>query len=269
MSWLRVFFSRLLASLAGRRRDHELNDEIQDHLDQLAENHLRACMSLHDARLAARRDFGGLDQVKEVYRDQRGLPLVEAAIQDLRYAFRQLRGNPAFTAVAISTLALGIGAVTAIFSIVDAVMLRPLTYWEADRLLAVHEVIPKFGRIPINGHHFRVWRQETRSFESLAIVGGISVNVIGSGEPERLPAGRVSASLFPMIGIRAQLGRTFTDEEDQPGRDDVVILNDELWRRRFGADPGVIGQTIVLDERPYEIVDVLPADFHFETLRPL
>jgi putative ABC transport system permease protein len=192
---------------------------------------------------------------------------------DLRFAFRMLRKNLGFSAIAIATLALGIGANTAVFSVVDSVILRPLAYREADRLFVIHEVVPKFSYlaplIPINAMHFREWRKSTQSFDQLALIGGVTFNLTGSGEPERIPAARVTPNLFPMLGVQAQLGRTFLEAEDQPGRDRVVLLNDELWRRRFAADPGVVGRKIMLDGQPYEIVGVLPAGFHFPKLNQL
>jgi putative ABC transport system permease protein len=199
--------------------------------------------------------------------------LFDTVLQDLRIGARLLRNRPGFAAVTVVTLALAVGANTAIFSVVDAVVLRPLAFSDADRLYAVHEVVPKLSSVapvlPVNGGHFREWQRTTRSFDQLALLGGTSLTLTGAGEPERLPAARVTPNLFPMLGGRTQLGRTFLDEEDQPGRDRVVILNDELWRRRFGADPRVIGRTITLDDGPYEIVGVLAAGFRFPQLRHL
>jgi len=199
--------------------------------------------------------------------------MLETLFADLRFASRMLRKNPGFSTIAVATLALGIGANTAIFSLVDGVILRPLAYWDADRLFAVHEVVPKFSAlaplIPVNGMHFLEWRKRVRSFEQSALVSGMTLNLTGAGEPERLPAARVSSSLFPMLGVQAQLGRTFLEEEDHPGRDQAVILNHELWTRRFAADPNVIGRKITLDGHPYEIVGVLPRGFHFPKLNQL
>ena len=199
--------------------------------------------------------------------------MFDAPLSDLRFAARTLRKNPGFSAIAIATLALAIGANTAIFSVVDSVILRPLAYPEADRLITIHEVVPKFSylapMIPVNAMHFRQWRKETRSFDQMALLGGITFNLTGADEPERIPAARVSPNLFPMLGIRTQLGRTFLDEEDKPGRDRVVVLNHELWVRRFGADPNVIGRKIMLDGNPYEIIGVLRAGLHFPKLSQL
>lgn len=184
-----------------------------------------------------------------------------------------LRKDLGFSAIAIATLALGIGANTAVFSVVDSVILRPLAYRHADRLFVVHEVVPKFAYlaplIPVNAMHFREWRKSAQSLDQLALIGGVTFNLTGSGEPERIPAARVTPNLFPMLGVQAQLGRTFFEAEDQPGRDRVVLLNDELWRRRFAADPGVVGRKIMLNGQPYEIVGVLPASFHFPKLNQL
>jgi predicted permease len=199
--------------------------------------------------------------------------MVESLLGDFRFAGRLLRKSPGFTFVAVATLALGIGANTAIFSVVDHVLLRPLAYRDADRLYAVHEVIPKFAdvvpRLPTNAMHFREWRRQTLSFERMALIDGMPMNLTGSGEPERLAAGRVSPALFPMLGIRAQIGRTFTEEEDQPGRDAVVVIDDALWRRRFGGDPSIVGRKVVLDGRPYDVIGVLPPDFRFPNVADL
>ena len=192
---------------------------------------------------------------------------------DLRYAWRAMLHNPGFSVIAIATLALGIGANTAIFSVVDGVLLRPLGYGDESRLVVIHEVVPKFShlapRLPVNAMHFLEWRKQVNAFERLAMIGGTRVNLTGAGDPERLVAARVSPDLFPMLGARTQLGRTFLAEEDQPGRDDVVVLSNQLWKRRFASDPNILGRKIQLDGRPYEIVGVLSSLFHFPKLSQL
>ena len=194
-------------------------------------------------------------------------------IDDIRFAARMLRKDWGFHAVAIATLALGIGANTAIFSVVDGVLLRPLAYRESHRLVVIHEIVPRFANItqliPANAMHFLEWRKTARSFSDMALIGGLTFNLTGAGEPERIPSARVSPSLFPMLGIQALLGRTFLNEEDQAGRDRVVVLNENLWRRRFAADPTIIGRKIVLDGNPYEVIGVLPAGFHFPKMNQL
>ncbi|MGH9594744.1 MAG: ABC transporter permease [Bryobacteraceae bacterium] len=192
---------------------------------------------------------------------------------DLRFAARTLNKNRSFAAIAIATLALGIGANTAIFSVVDGIILRPLAYRDPGRLVAVHEIVPKFAnlapRIPVNAMHFREWRKNWHSAKELAILENLSLNLSGTGEPEKLNGARVSPSLFPMLGIHAALGRTFSEEEDRPGRDRVVVLSDGLWKRRFGADPNIVGRKIVLDGNPFEVVGVLPENFRFPKINQL
>jgi len=184
-----------------------------------------------------------------------------------------LRKDRGFHAIAIATLALGIGANTAIFSVVDGVILRPLAYRDSQQLAVIHEVVPKFSNIapmiPVNAMHFLEWRKTAHSFSEMALIGGTTYNLTGSGEPARIPVARVSPSLFAMLGIQTLIGRTFLEEEDQPGRDRVVILNENLWRQRFGADPNALGRKIVLNGNPYQIVGVLPASFHFPKMSQL
>jgi predicted permease len=191
--------------------------------------------------------------------------------RDLRFAFRAMRKTPVATAMACLTLALSIGAATAAFSVIDAAMLRPLAYDDPDRLYVVHEVLPQLTApvVPVNATHYREWRSAARSFQEMALLFGTDVNVTGLGQPERIPAGRVSPSLFPMLGARAQIGRTFLEEEDRQGRDRVVVLSHELWRRRFGADPEIVGRTIGLDGQPHTIVGVLPVEFSIPKLKHL
>ncbi|HEX4769361.1 MAG TPA: ABC transporter permease [Bryobacteraceae bacterium] len=193
--------------------------------------------------------------------------------RDLRYALRAMRRNPGFSAIAIATLALGIGANTAIFSVVDGILIRPLGYGDEGRLVAVHEIVPKFASftplIPANAMHFLEWRKSVNAFEQIALIGGLALNLTGAGEPERLVGARVSPDLFPMLRAQIQLGRTLLPEEDQPGRDHVVVLSNELWKRRFASNPRIVGQKLVLDGQPYEVVGVLSANFHFPKISQL
>jgi predicted permease len=192
---------------------------------------------------------------------------------DLRYGARMIRRNPGFSTIAIATLAFGIGINTAIFSVFNGVLLRPLGYGDETRLVAIHEVVPKFShlapRLPVNAMHFLEWRKSVRAFENIALIGETSLSLTGTGEPERLTAARVSPSLFPMLGARTQLGRTFLQEEDRPGRDNIVVLSDQLWKRRFASDRNIVGRRILLDGHPYEVVGVLSSSFHFPKLSQL
>ena len=182
---------------------------------------------------------------------------------DIRFGLRVLRRSPGFSALAILTLALGIGANTAIFGLFNGVLLRPLAFREPGRLVAVQETVSS-GRqvapsLPVNAWHFNEWRKSNHSFEQMALLYEYSVSLTSGGEPELLSMGRVSSSLFPMLGVGAQIGRTFLEEEDRPGHDHVVIIGHRLWETRFHGDPAVVGRNIVLDGVPYEVVGVLPA----------
>lgn len=271
MSAGRALLSRFLATF--RRRDADLDEEIRAHLDLLTDEHLRQGMGLGEARRAARRAFGGVSQTAEVYREQRRLPLVDAIGQDLHYALRQLRHHPAFTAAALLTLSFGIGATSAIFGVVDAVILKPLPYRDADRLVVVHEWTPGGATpFPVNSLHFTEWRRASTSFESLALIGSMgdaAVNLTVGGRAEHVVAARASAALFPMLGIRAQLGRLFRDDEETAGRNQVVLVTDRLWRTRFGSDPQIVGRRIELNGLSHEVVGVLPPSFRFARLGQL
>jgi predicted permease len=185
----------------------------------------------------------------------------------MRYSLRLFLREPGFVAVVVLGLAVGIGANTAIFSVINSVLLRPLPYPGPERLLAVAEVVPRvsrlYPRLPANLNHFYQWRKRCSSFERLSAMQSLTLNFTGGEQPELLRAARVSANLFDVLGVQPQWGRTFREEEDPAGRDNVVILADSLWKRRFNADPAIIGSKIVLDGIPYQVVGILPPAFHF------
>ncbi len=184
----------------------------------------------------------------------------------MKHALRVLAREKAFTAFAILTLALGIGAVTTIFSVVNGVLLKPLAYADPGRLYAASESAPKldwFPRLPVNAAHFHSWQQECRSCQSGALLQGAAFNLTGEGEPERIDGVQCTWQLFQVLGVQPQLGRTFLESDDQPGNNKYVVITDSLWRRRLGADPKVIGKALRLYGEPHEIVGVLPPDFHF------
>ncbi|MFN7993641.1 MAG: ABC transporter permease [Bryobacteraceae bacterium] len=186
---------------------------------------------------------------------------------DVRGALRSLRRERAFAFLVVLSLALGIGANTAIFSVVNGILLRPLPYRDPDQLVSIREVVPKlthlYPSLPVNFNHYREWRKHSTGFESLAIVHPTGLNFTGEGDPELLMGARVSANTFHVLGVSPTLGRTFLEEEEPEGRDQAAILSDGLWRRRFHADPGVVGRKITLDGKPYLIVGVMPAAFQF------
>jgi putative ABC transport system permease protein len=183
--------------------------------------------------------------------------------QDIRFGLRMLAKNPGFTVVALLTLALGIGANTAIFSVVNAVLLRPLPFAHADRIVAIGESLPGFSStMPMNAPDYRAFYERQRSFETLAIYGDKHFDLAGEGRPERVEGARISSSLFPLLGAAPRLGRAFTQEEESAGHN-LVILSDGLWKRHFGSDPGILGRTVALDRVPYTVVGVMPTGFEF------
>jgi len=192
---------------------------------------------------------------------------MSALLNDLRRAVRALVRDRGYTAVALLTLAFGVAANTIIFSVVDAVLLRPLTYRDPGRLMVISEVLPElaqtYPRLPVNARHFYEWRAHCSSFEQFSIVDPQAFVLTRAGQPERLSGARVSANLFSMLGVEPQLGRTFLEEEDQPGREHEVVITDALWSRRFHRDPSLVGRPITLDGEQWTVVGILPASFHF------
>ncbi len=245
-----------------RRLERELEEEINSHLEMQIEENVRRGMGAEEARYAALRQFGGVEQVKEAYRERRGLPVVEATLQDLRYGVRWLVKHPSFTVVAVLTLALGIGANITIFSVVNAVLLRPLPYPDADRLVFLWSEAPAQNIRERASAYANVadWREQNKSFEDIAAFDPTVVTLTGAAEPEQVMSVRTSANLFPLLGVAPMLGRTFTaDEEQQQVR--VVVLSHGLWQRRFGASPNILGQTLEIDGMSSQVIGVMPEHF--------
>ena len=224
MSWLRRFRSTIMRS----NLDDDFAEETQFHLDKRIDEYGKGGMTHEEARREAHRRLGNLAVAREQARDVDTFRSLADLGQDVRYAVRQLRRHPGFAVAATLTLALGIGTTTAVFGVVDAVVFRPLSYTDSSRLMIIDEWTPSVGSIPVNGLSFEEWRRTTRSFDRMALVGGLNVNVTDSSEPERLPAARVSSELFALLGVQPQLGRVFLAEEEVPGRDQVVLLSDEV-----------------------------------------
>ena len=195
---------------------------------------------------------------------------METLLQDLRYGLRMLRRNPGFTVVAVVTLALGIGATTAVFSVVNSALLRPLAYRNPTQLYLVREIVPQLAKfyptLQANLPDFRIWQKQVHAFEDVAIAEATSADLSGKGQSEVLRGVRASANIFSVLGIRPALGRTFRQEEDEPGRGHVIILTDAFWRDRFEANPSAIGEKMKLDGLPYEIVGVLPESLSFPSI---
>jgi putative ABC transport system permease protein len=257
MEWLDELRRRLSVLFRRDRFDRDLDEEMQFHLVMQAEENQKKGISTEEARYAARRQFGNQMLLKETSRGVWGWESVQRLGQDLKYAIRMLRSDPGFTAIAVLSLGLGIGATTAIFSVVDSVLLRPLSYKEPARLVTV-----SLGGA-ISAPLFETFRRESRSIEHAALFVNWSFNLAGEGEPQRVPAARVSAELFDLLGIQPQLGRTFTADEDRLGHESVVLISEGLWKRQFSGDPRVVGRKVILNGIQHTIIGVMPAGFQF------
>jgi len=251
-----------------RRLDSELAQEIAAHIEEKADELAEAGMSREKALLAARARFGNSTAVLEQSREVWSFAAVESLLRDLRISARGLRRTPLFTAVAVATLALGIGADAAIFSLMDAVLLRPLPFPQADRIVVLWERPPKTVKTaslgsrnqqnPASPANFLDWRDRTRSFDRMAAISVFPMGLSGFGEPREVDALQVSASFFRILGVRPLLGRAFDMSEDVPHGPRVVVLGFGLWQRQFGGDRTVIGRTVRLHDEPYTILGVMP-----------
>ena len=254
MKALRRFFTRLVTSTIGRRDDARLRDEVEEHLAlQTAEN-LRAGLAPVEARRQAVLKFGAVEAIKEEYRDQRSLPILERLLQNLRYALRQLSNNPGVTLTVLLTLALGIGANTAIFTVDYATLLAPLPYPQADQLVMVWSRL-RGHRNSISAGDFIDWKRQNSVFQDLNAQTGGSFNVATREQPENMQGRITSPGLYRMLGYPFLFGRDFLPEEGQPGKNHVVILTHKLWER-LGSDPHVLGTSMRIDGEPYTIVGV-------------
>jgi predicted permease len=254
---------RIRALLRRRTVESELDEELRFHLDQQVEKNLRAGMSREEAMRQARLSVGGMDQVKEECREARGVRVIETLFQDARYALRMLRKNPVFTLVAILTLALGVGANTAIFSIVNGVLLRSLPFPEPQRLVRIFFADPGKGMPSLlySLPELEDLRNRAGVFEAVTGLARGSIDLTGGGKPERLEMIVANANYFSMLGVSPQIGRLFGPQDYLPGFAPSVVVSDDFWRREFGGDPRVLGQTIRLDIDAYQIVGVLPPGF--------
>jgi len=267
MSRLRAWVSRFGDLFHAERRDREFAEEMESHLRLHVEDNMRRGMSPDEARRRALIDLGGVEQVRERCRERRGIPGLEGLLQDVRYALRVLRRNPGFTLLAVLTLALGIGANTAIFSLVNAVLLRPLPYAGADRIVQVWhtppESFPGMTRFMVSPANYLDWRAQNHVFEFIAAYDSASLNWAGGDRPEAVTAGVVAPEFFAVLGARPLLGRAFTPDEETPGNDKVAVLGHRLWRSRLGSEADVVGRKIRLSGESYTIVGVMPAGFNF------
>ena len=253
------------------RAERDMAEELQSFVDMAAADNERGGAPPADARRAALMQLGGLEQAKEHVRIGRHGGWLDEIGRDVSYALRQIRRNPGFSTVAIATLALGIGANTAMFSAVDAVLIRPLPYADAGRLVMVWDDMtkvdgePKFFTTP---PEWAEWRRNNTVFTDIAATQPGDAALSGSGEPEELPARKVTGNFWGVLGVQPQIGRVFTEQEDMNGAR-VVVISDGLWQRRFGASPGIVGRSIILNDTPYEVVGVMPPAFYFMPARDI
>jgi putative ABC transport system permease protein len=279
--WKNEIRKRLLSARLSPARENEIVEELAQHLDDVYEQALRNGASEHEAHRMARNELDQSNllaqELRSSHRPVRQEPVPVGGpskgnmfidiIQDVRYGARILFKNPSFTFIAVLALALGIGANTAIFTVVNAVLLRPLPYNDPARLMTVWEDASKIG-FPHNTPspaNFIDWRDQNQLFEGMAALHRQTFNLTGDGEPERIDGRRVSTNLFALLGVDPQLGRVFLAEEDQPGSNRVVILSNRLWHRRFAADKLIVGKTLSLNGEPYTVVGVMPQRFEFPT----
>src|SRR6185369_15140242 len=246
--------------------EHELDEERQYHLERDIEQKIKSGMSPEDARYAALKSFGRFDQSKEECRNARGVTFVEDILRDVTYSIRVLSKSYAFTVVVIVTLALGIGANTAIFSFANGILLRPLPYPRADRLVAIDETALKRGidSMSVSFPNFLDWREQNKVFQDIGVYYGTSrFSLSGAGEPIEIRGSYISHGLIELLGISPQIGRTFTANEDRPDEDTVVILGYDLWQRNFGGDPNILGRSIMINSRARTVIGVMPRGFRF------
>jgi predicted permease len=261
-------FLRLAGSLRSSRRDREFSDELASHLQLHIDDNVRAGMTPDEARRQALVALGGVEQTKDAYRDQRGLPVIESLLRDCRYGARLLLKSAGFSLAAVLILALGIGANTAIFSVVNAVVLRPLPFSEASRIMRVWHTPPpeQFSGAPIfavSPANYIDWRSQNDVFERMAIYRYRQLNLTGQTEPDALLAAVVSPEFFDVLGVRPIAGRAFGPGDDEAGRANIVLLSEKMWKSRFGGDAAIVGRSIALNGEPHTVIGVVPQRLAF------
>jgi len=255
MRWLYKLPLRLRSLFRRGRVEQELSDELRFHLEKSKEEYVTKGMPREEACYAALRELGGVEQIKEECRDMRRVNYIENLMQDVRYGLRMLAKNPGFSAAAVLTLALGIGANSAMFSVVHAVLLKSLPYARPDQLVSVTGYYPKGAIASLQA--------DSRTMDVAAYTAERALTLTGQGEAQRLMGGAVSANFFSVLGTATELGRTFRPDEDRPGQDRVVVLSDSLWRSKFDGDPAALGRLLTIDGEDRQVIGVMPPAFHF------
>ena len=263
MSFLRRI-SSLIRNLASRRKvERDLAAEVTSYVDLATQKKMKQGLNESDARRAALVEFGGAEQVKELVRDARIGQFFETRIQDLRFAFRSLRKAPVFSLTVALVLALGIGSTALMFAIVNSVLLQGPPFPQADRLVMLWQDLPQEKRVSFSTREFTVWREQSQLFENLTAMTGNGFTITGRGEPELVLGQQVTPSFFPTLGLKLVLGRAFLEAEGKTGQDRVVILSHAFWRDKFGMERDVLGQSLVMNGKPYTVIGVLPENFDF------
>jgi putative ABC transport system permease protein len=255
---LRTLLNRCALPLRRHDLDADLDEELRSHIAFATEENLASGMSSRQARTAALCSFGGVTQTRETYRQQRGIPMFEQINRDVRFALRQLLRSPGFTLTTVFTLAIGIGINTAIFSMMDTVVLRPLALPDLKQVVVVAEEQGRGQYKQVALANYLSWKQQSRSFENLAVRSYASMSLTGAGEAVHIEAANTSGNFFTLLRSEPLLGRLYQESESQPGRNNVVVLSFGFWQKHFGGDAKILGRSIDLDERAYTIIGVLP-----------
>jgi predicted permease len=261
MRRVRALFLRLAGFFRKGRHERELAAEMESHLQMHIEDNLRAGMSAAEARRQALIKLGGIEQTKEIVRDRRGPHVLEVLLQDLRFGARTLCKNPGFTGVAVLTLALGIGANTSLFSVVNAVILKPLPFPNPNQLVTLYESKVHFENGAISYPNFLDWQRDNRTFASMAAFAPTSFSLTGAGAADQISVERISAEFFSTLGVKPMAGRDFTPEEDRLGASPVALVGEPFWREKFGSAPDIVGRTITLDGASYLVIGIIPRSF--------
>jgi MacB-like periplasmic core domain len=247
--------------LAREKTDRDLDNEVRSYSDLLAQEKMREGISPQEARRTAILELGGIEQVKEQVREARAGAWLDSLLQDLRYAARMLRKNPAFTAIAVLTLALGIGANTAMFTLADSILLRPLPYRSPHQLVWITEESSNGDSTGVSWPNFQDWKRLNAVFSGMAGYRDARMSLAGNGYPSLIDGRYVTANYFELIGISPILGRVFQPDENVEGGPEVAILSYEFWQRQFGGSPTILGQTLRLDNHAFTVIGVMPRGF--------
>ncbi|KAF0247795.1 MAG: hypothetical protein FD167_2799, partial [bacterium] len=264
MFWFKQLWQRLW------RRDeihNEIDEELQFHIEMRIKDNITAGMTKEQAKADALQRFGNMQKVKSHCREALGVEIIENLLQDFRYGLRMLIANPSFTIVAILALALGIGATSAIFSMVNTVVLKPLPFESQENLVLIWETNPSNGhdQVEVSYQNFLDWRKQNQSFEQIAILPSVNFDwtMKGKEEPQQVTGIFVSANFFSLLGSKPMLGRDFAPEDEKEGATSVAIISNGLWQRQFGRDSNVIGQKLVMEGEAVNIIGVMPQAFDF------